>query len=69
MCQRFIVGVVEIHNDQLSALIFVLLFFFLVQVEPNSIAARDGRIKEGDRILQVPLFISVAAAGLNNKGI
>lgn len=68
MCQRFIIGVVEIHNDQLSALIFVL-FFFLVQVEPNSIAARDGRIKEGDRILQVPLFISVTAAGLNNTGI
>ena len=24
-----------------------------VQVDPNSIAARDGRIREGDRILQV----------------
>ncbi len=33
--------------------------FSRVQVEPNSIAARDGRIKEGDRILQVPIFISV----------
>lgn len=30
-----------------------------VQVEPNSIAARDGRIKEGDRILQVCVFISL----------
>lgn len=29
-----------------------------VQVEPNSIAARDGRIKEGDRILQVCSFFS-----------
>ncbi|KAM3858821.1 PDZ domain-containing RING finger protein 4 [Diretmus argenteus] len=26
---------------------------FISQVEPNSIAARDGRIKEGDRILQI----------------
>lgn len=24
-----------------------------MQVDPNSIAARDGRIREGDRILQV----------------
>lgn len=30
-----------------------------VQVEPNSIAAKDGRIKEGDRILQVGIFMSV----------
>lgn len=35
------------------------------QVEPNSIAARDGRIKEGDRILQVSISIlEAAAAGL-----
>ena len=27
--------------------------YCLVQVDPNSIAARDGRIREGDRILQV----------------
>ncbi|KAM8883686.1 PDZ domain-containing RING finger protein 4-like [Synchiropus picturatus] len=26
---------------------------YISQVEPNSIAARDGRIKEGDRILQI----------------
>lgn len=26
---------------------------FLLQVDPNSIAAKDGRIREGDRILQV----------------
>lgn len=30
-----------------------------MQVEPNSIAAKDGRIKEGDRILQVGIFMSV----------
>ncbi|KAA8580110.1 hypothetical protein FQN60_005645 [Etheostoma spectabile] len=29
---------------------------YVSQVEPNSIAARDGRIKEGDRILQVLIF-------------
>jgi hypothetical protein len=27
--------------------------FSLLQVDPNSIAAKDGRIREGDRILQV----------------
>lgn len=29
------------------------------QIDPNSIAAKDGRIREGDRIIQVgqcPLF-------------
>ncbi|XP_034090179.1 PDZ domain-containing RING finger protein 4 isoform X1 [Gymnodraco acuticeps] len=29
---------------------------YVSQVEPNSIAARDGRIKEGDRILQINGF-------------
>lgn len=26
---------------------------YFLQVDPNSIAAKDGRIREGDRILQV----------------
>lgn len=30
-----------------------LLFSVFVQVEPHSLAAKDGRIKEGDRIVQV----------------
>lgn len=31
----------------------------ILQVDPNSIAAKDGRIREGDRILQVrDVFIS-----------
>lgn len=29
------------------------LCLVLLQVNPNSIAAKDGRIREGDRILQV----------------
>lgn len=31
----------------------VLIELFLYQVNPNSIAAKDGRIREGDRIVQV----------------
>ena len=38
---------------------------FSVQVEPNSIAARDGRIKEGDRILQASIFFSVTKVHLH----
>ncbi len=29
-------------------------FFLPFQIEPHSVAARDGRIHEGDQILQVP---------------
>lgn len=32
---------------------FQMSLFCLLQISPNSIAARDGRIREGDRILQV----------------
>ncbi|MEQ2315340.1 PDZ domain-containing RING finger protein 4, partial [Ameca splendens] len=31
---------------------------YVSEVSPNSIAARDGRIREGDRILQVKYFHS-----------
>lgn len=41
---------------------YVAVLCVCVQVEPNSIAARDGRIKEGDRILQVCNVISVTQA-------
>lgn len=30
-----------------------------LQVDPNSIAAKDGRIREGDRIVQVNMFRNV----------
>ncbi|EMP39010.1 PDZ domain-containing RING finger protein 4 [Chelonia mydas] len=30
---------------------------YVSEVDPNSIAARDGRIREGDRILQLPLAV------------
>jgi len=31
----------------------LIVVYLLLQVEPCSIAAQDGRIKEGDQILQV----------------
>lgn len=31
----------------------IMLFSLPLQISPNSIAAKDGRIREGDRILQV----------------
>lgn len=42
------------------------------QISPNSIAARDGRIREGDRILQVPqhsllLHLTCPAAVLQHR--
>lgn len=47
-------------NSTIKQLLFLAKIFpcsvtvyCLVQVDPNSIAARDGRIREGDRILQV----------------
>ena len=33
--------------------IFELVFFFFFQVEAQSIAGQDGRIREGDQVLQV----------------
>lgn len=35
-----------------------------LQVNPNSIAAKDGRIREGDRIIQVSGFVQAVRAGL-----
>lgn len=31
----------------------MVCFYFLGQIDPNSIAAKDGRLREGDRIIQV----------------
>lgn len=73
MCQRFIIGVVEIHNDQLSGLIFMLLLFFFF---PGAGGAEQHRSQRwthqgggSDSTGASFHFISVATAGLNNKGI
>ncbi|MFV1224653.1 PDZ domain-containing protein, partial [Klebsiella pneumoniae] len=29
---------------------------YISEIDPNSIAAKDGRIREGDRIIQKPAF-------------
>lgn len=50
-------------NCELLCFLFVCLLyswspiFLIVQIDPNSIAAKDGRIQKGDRIIQV-CFIS-----------
>lgn len=41
------------QNVVLQTQSVIFLFHLPSQVCPNSIAARDGRIREGDRILQV----------------
>lgn len=41
------------HTSLKSSACKQLYHIFITQVNPNSIAAKNGRIREGDRILQV----------------